>query len=92
MCWFQCEAPAGLAAGACAGNRCNGERDPCRNSQHAPACRVLDFFKRNFRSVKPYDRGAVLGRMPFELRSRILQHLYMDTIKVLHSCTARLCM
>eukprot|EP00197_Chlamydomonas_leiostraca_P011145 CAMPEP_0202859122 /NCGR_PEP_ID=MMETSP1391-20130828/1378_1 /ASSEMBLY_ACC=CAM_ASM_000867 /TAXON_ID=1034604 /ORGANISM="Chlamydomonas leiostraca, Strain SAG 11-49" /LENGTH=803 /DNA_ID=CAMNT_0049538131 /DNA_START=139 /DNA_END=2550 /DNA_ORIENTATION=+ len=49
--------------------------------------KVLDFFNSNFKGFKPYDRGAVLNRMPFDLRSKILKHLYLDVIKnvpVLH--------
>lgn len=45
-------------------------------------CRVLDFFKTNVKSVKPYDRGAVLTKLPFDIRSKVLQHLYYPTIKV----------
>ncbi|GFH08666.1 cyclic nucleotide-binding domain-containing protein [Haematococcus lacustris] len=43
--------------------------------------KVLDFCKTNSKSVKPYDRTAVLARMPFELRTRILQHIYLPTIQ-----------
>ncbi|KAL6756171.1 hypothetical protein V8C86DRAFT_2654456 [Haematococcus lacustris] len=43
--------------------------------------KVLDFCKTNSKSVKPYDRTAVVARMPFELRTRILQHIYLPTIQ-----------
>jgi hypothetical protein len=31
--------------------------------------------------VKPYDRQAVLGVLPFELKSKILRHLYAGAIR-----------
>ena len=40
--------------------------------------RVLDFFKKQ--QVKPYDRQQVLANLPFELRSKILRHLYAGFI------------
>ncbi|KAG2501915.1 hypothetical protein HYH03_000413 [Edaphochlamys debaryana] len=42
------------------------------------ARKVLEFNKKQ--RVKAYDRQAVLARLPFELRSKILRHLYMPTI------------
>ncbi len=41
-------------------------------------CRVLDYHKKQ--RVKSYDRQEVLARLPFELRSKILRHLYLPTI------------
>ncbi len=52
------------------------------------AChRVLDFFKTNVKSVRQYDRAQVLARMPFDLRSTILQHMYDTCIKVKYGHT-----
>lgn len=42
-------------------------------------CRVLDMFKKQ--STKPYDRQAVLGILPFELKAKILRHLYAGAIR-----------
>lgn len=39
---------------------------------------VLDMFRKQ--KVKPYDRQAVLGVLPFELKAKILRHLYADVI------------
>lgn len=41
--------------------------------------RVLDMFKKQ--STKPYDRQAVLGILPFELKAKILRHLYAGAIR-----------
>lgn len=40
---------------------------------------VLDMFKKQ--STKPYDRQAVLGILPFELKAKILRHLYAGAIR-----------
>ncbi|KIZ07885.1 Potassium channel AKT1 [Monoraphidium neglectum] len=40
--------------------------------------KVLDFFRKQ--QVKPYDRQQVLATLPFELRSKILRHLYAGII------------
>jgi hypothetical protein len=32
-------------------------------------------------STKPYDRQAVLGVLPFELKAKILRHLYAGAIR-----------
>lgn len=76
-----------LMSSSCSLNLC-ARLTKCRT----PLClcalrRVLDFFNSNFKGIKPYDRGSVLNRMPFDLRSRILQHLYLDVIKVQTRCT-----
>ncbi|GFR43465.1 hypothetical protein Agub_g4548 [Astrephomene gubernaculifera] len=42
------------------------------------ARKVLEYSKKQ--KVRAYDRQAVLARLPFELRSKILRHLYMPTI------------
>lgn len=42
-------------------------------------CRVLDMFKKQ--ATKPYDRQAVLGILPFELKAKILRHLYAGAIR-----------
>ncbi|KXZ52320.1 hypothetical protein GPECTOR_10g952 [Gonium pectorale] len=42
------------------------------------ARKVLGYFKKQ--KVRAYDRQAVLARLPFELRSKILRHLYLPTI------------
>ncbi len=44
--------------------------------------KIMDFFQHNSKSVKPYNRSAVMEKLPFELRSKIMSHLYMQTIKV----------
>lgn len=44
------------------------------------AARVLEYFKKQ--KVRAYDRQVVLSRLPFELRSKILRHLYLPTIQV----------
>ena len=44
--------------------------------------RIMDFFNANSRVVKPYDRGELLSKLPFEMRSKIVSHLYLPTIKV----------
>jgi len=40
---------------------------------------VLAFFKKQ--RVKSYDTRQVLGQLPFELRSRVVKHLYEEDIK-----------
>ncbi len=40
---------------------------------------MLDFFKKQ--KVKPYDRQAVVGVLPFDLKSKILRHLYASAIQ-----------
>lgn len=45
---------------------------------HAVVFRVLDFFKKQ--KVRGYDRQSVLGVLPFELKSKILRHLYAGAI------------
>lgn len=40
--------------------------------------RVLDHFKKQ--KVKPYDRQQVISALPFELRCKILKHLYAGAI------------
>ncbi|KAF8058454.1 esf2 [Scenedesmus sp. PABB004] len=42
------------------------------------ARRVLDMFRKQ--KIKPYDRGAVLAALPFELRAKVLRHLYAGAI------------
>ncbi|KAG2445187.1 hypothetical protein HYH02_008655 [Chlamydomonas schloesseri] len=42
------------------------------------ARKVLTYFKKQ--KVRAYDRQAVLARLPFELRAKILRHLYLPTI------------
>lgn len=49
-------------------------------------CRVLDYHKKQ--RVKSYDRQEVLARLPFELRSKILRHLYLPTIAQVGSAVA----
>lgn len=56
----------------------DGSRRP--SSCLRAGCRVLDFFKGQ--KVKAYDRQAVITRLPFELRSKIVRRLYEDHIKV----------
>jgi hypothetical protein len=34
------------------------------------------------KSIKPYDRAGVLSRLPIDLRTQILNHLYLPTIEV----------
>ncbi|WIA17586.1 hypothetical protein OEZ85_014411 [Tetradesmus obliquus] len=41
--------------------------------------RVLDMFKKQ--KIKPYDRQQVLGILPFELKAKILRHLYAGAIQ-----------
>lgn len=45
-------------------------------------CRILEFFRTNFKSVKPYDHAKMLERLPFDLRSQVSDILYLPTIKV----------
>ena len=40
---------------------------------------VLDFFRKQ--KVRAYDRASVLGALPFELKSKILRHLYASAIR-----------
>lgn len=48
-----------------------------------PLClRIMDFFSTSARDVKPYDRGELLSKLPFEMRWKIVSHLYLPTIKV----------
>ncbi|GLC41041.1 hypothetical protein PLESTB_000949600 [Pleodorina starrii] len=42
------------------------------------ARKVLEYNKKQ--KVRAYDRQAVLARLPFELRSKILRHLYLPTV------------
>jgi hypothetical protein len=55
-----------------------------RNGHCLPlwSSRIIDFFSASVKDVKPYDRDAVITQMPFELRSKIMQHVYLPTIKV----------
>ena len=57
-----------------------------------PGTRILDFYSTSARDVKPYDRNAMLLRLPFEMRSKIMNHLYLPTIKVrlCQSCSVAL--
>ena len=50
--------------------------------------RVLDFFRSNVKGVKPYDRSRMLEKLPFELRSKITNYLYLPTIKARPSLAA----
>ncbi|GAX86342.1 hypothetical protein CEUSTIGMA_g13754.t1 [Chlamydomonas eustigma] len=43
--------------------------------------KIIDFFSASVKDVKPYDRDAVITQLPFELRSKIMQHVYLPTIK-----------
>ncbi len=45
----------------------------------AAALRVMEFFKKQ--TVKPYDRTEVLRMLPFDLKSKILRHLYTGVIR-----------
>ena len=49
-------------------------------------CRILEFFRTNFKSVKPYDHAKMLERLPFDLRSQVSDILYLPTIKVWEGC------
>jgi hypothetical protein len=40
--------------------------------------RVLDMFRKQ--KIKPYDRQQVLSILPFELKAKILRHLYAGAI------------
>jgi hypothetical protein len=51
----------------------------CVAVAHPLLCSVLDMFKKQ--STKPYDRQAVLGILPFELKAKILRHLYAGAIR-----------
>ncbi|GIL77636.1 hypothetical protein Vretimale_6799 [Volvox reticuliferus] len=42
------------------------------------ARKVLEYNKKQ--KVRAYDRQAVLARLPFELRAKILRHLYLPTV------------
>ncbi|EFJ52746.1 hypothetical protein VOLCADRAFT_86033 [Volvox carteri f. nagariensis] len=42
------------------------------------ARKVLEYNKKQ--KVRAYDRQAVLSRLPFELRAKILRHLYLPTV------------
>jgi hypothetical protein len=54
----------------------------CGELPHLLSNRVLEFYKTNVKSIKPYDRSGVLSRLPIDLRTQILNHLYLPTIEV----------
>jgi CRP-like cAMP-binding protein len=43
--------------------------------------KVLDYFQSSIRNIKSYDRATMLSQLPFQLRSSIMAHLYLPTMK-----------